>query len=676
MHAKESLRPPASSAPEADDSVVTRFVDRLSVSCVHGDSEDRGASVRTFLVADLFCGAGGTSTGAYRAVHAMGAEIDLVAVNHWDTAIATHTRGHPSARHFCINLDAANPAAIVEGGRLDLLLASPECVHFSRARGGKPVSDQRRASAYHVQRWVTALNGEIDRILIENVREFMEWGPLLPDGRTDPARKGLYFFSWVNSLVAMGYDWDWRVVNAADFGDATTRERLMVQFVRIGLGGVHWPTPTHGKTIKATVKPRGAMFGPVPELKPWRAAREIIDWHDTGRSLLDDPKYQARPLSIKTRMRIARGLARFGGPLAGLYIQLLGIDPAEVAVPAGRGQKPQPFLLSQQSGGAPRSADEPVSTIASAGYVTVVSPFLIGQHANNTPKGVDEAPVPTIPTMARIRLIEPMLAPYYGSGSGETCQSIGQPVPTIPTKDRFALVDPLAVPYGPRSEARSVAEPLPTVMTRDRLGVATPTAEPFGLRNNAHAKAKAPDEPLPAPTNATSGGILPMEPFIVPNFGEREGQTPRVHDVAAPLPTVTGQGAGAVVRPVLIQTDQTKSNGVCARPIDAPLPTVVTNQTMALVEPLLSAVQTREIDPRRVVLIDGQPYLLDIRFRILKNRELARAMGFDDAESEYEFAGTATQITRQIGNAVCVNLAAALITAILSPSPTVIEAVA
>jgi len=167
-----------------------------------------------------------------------------------------------------------------------------------------------------------------------------------------------------------------------------------------------------------------------------------------------------------------------------------------------------------------------------------------------------------------------------------------------------------------------------------------------------------------------------MQPFIVPNFGEREGQAPRVHDVAAPLPTVTGQEAGALVRPVLVQTDQTEGNGVCARPIDAPLPTVVTKQTMALVEPLQSGIQAGVVDPRRVALIDGQPYVLDIRFRMLKNRELARAMGFDDAESEYEFAGTATEITRQIGNAVCVNLAAALITAILSPSPAVNEAVA
>jgi hypothetical protein len=131
---------------------------------------------------------------------------------------------------------------------------------------------------------------------------------------------------------------------------------------------------------------------------------------------------------------------------------------------------------------------------------------------------VDDAPVPTIPTIARIRLIEPMLAPYYGSGSGETCQSIGQPVPTIPTKDRFALVDPLAVPYGSHSEAHSVSEPLPTVMARDRLGVATPRAEPFVLRNNAYVTSRGPDEPLQTPTSASGGGMLLMEPFIVPNF--------------------------------------------------------------------------------------------------------------------------------------------------------------
>lgn len=672
----------------------------------------------------------------------MGAELDLVAINHWPTAIDTHQKNFPLAKHYCINLDAARPEDIVEGGHLDLLLASPECTFFSRARGGKPVNDQRRASAYHVQRWITALNGSVDRILCENVKEWLEWGPLLPNNKPDPAQKGIFFFAWVNSIVSMGYDWDWRLLNAADYGDATTRERLFVQFVKKGLGGPRWPAQTHGKVSKRNLGALGST------LKRRRAAEEVIDWTDTGRSLLDDPKYKKRPLSIKTRMRIARGLVKFGGPLAPIYIELLDIDPSTVTVTKGRGKKPQPFLLSQQGGGEARSSDEPVPTITTAGYVTMVSPFLIGQHTNNVPQDASVEPVPTVTTVSRIRLIEPLLSPYY-SGT-QTAVSVNEPLPTITTKERLALVDSMAVPYGPKAEAKSVDDPLPTIMTRDRLGVATTTVEPFVLRNNTHAEAKCMDEPLPTATTATGGGMFVVdpqvqpfivsrqghndptgrvrpvtqplstitgsgsgtgylvEPFIVPQFGEREGQNPRVHDVSDPLPVVTSHGAGGLVQPLLIQTDQTGGSGLYSRPTNEPLPTVVTKQTMAIVqpfivqgaqthqagpgvrstedplytlttgarlgltdvvlEPLLDAVNRGDLDPRRVVLIDGVPHKLDIRFRMLKNRELARATGFDDEETEYEFTGTQTEITKQIGNAVCVNLAASLVSALLAPA--------
>lgn len=355
---------------------------------------------RTFVVADLFCGAGGTSTGCLRAVSAMGAELDLVAVNHWDTAIATHTRNHPNARHFCINLDAANPAAIVDGGRLDLLLASPECTHFSRARGGKPVSDQRRASAYHVQRWVTALNGNVDRILIENVREFMEWGPLGDDARVDVANKGRYFFAWVNSLVEMGYDWDWRVLNAADYGDATTRERLFVQFVKKGLGGPAWPAQTHSR--------RGG-YG----VKRWRPARDVIDLSETGTSIFT----RSKPLSQKTLHRIARGLVKFSGESARPCLMRMRDELAFDADPylfeaVGPGSGGT-FILGQQGGSVARSVEEPLPTISTAGYITKVQPFLTS---------------------------------YYGTGNG--AHSIDDPLGTVTTKDRHALV----ISYGPRAE--------------------------------------------------------------------------------------------------------------------------------------------------------------------------------------------------------------------------------
>jgi len=670
---------------------------------------------RKFLVSDLFCGAGGSSTGAEKAIRAIGGQMVLVAVNHDKTAIATHRQNHPGARHFIEDLNGADPERLVPEGRLDLLMASPECRFHSRARGGKPINDQLRMSAYAIQRWLTALN--VRCLLVENVPEFIEWGPLCTLEKEhagqhvhdpmstprvacdlpDPARKRQYFEAWLRNIWELGYEFQWRILNAADYGDATTRERFFLQARKDGRA-IQWPEPSHTK-----VGASGGMFG---HLKPWRAAREVIDWDDPGRSLLDDPKYQKAPLSPKTRMRIARGLARFGGPLAHLYIDLLGIDPREVSVPPGRGQKPQafvfanrnnnaakspdsdpvpaitttsgggsylvtpdaePFVLGQQAGSVARPTDDPMPTIAGAGYITLTTPFLIGQHTNNTPKGVDQEPVPAVTTTARIRLIEPMLAPYYSAT--DSCVSVEHPVPTIPTHDRFGLVNPLAVPYGPRAEARSIDEPLPTIMTKDRLAVASPTAEPFVLsRNGDNGSVRAHSVDDPVPTATTRGAGYLVAPFITPNFGERDGQAPRVHDVDSPLPAVTSHGAGNLVQPFIAQFNGDNSDGTprASKSIEEPLGTITAaGKKHGLVEPVLTSVSGVDVDPRRVVMIDGHPYLLDIRFRMLKNRELARAMGFDDGEQQYEFTGTQSQITRQIGNAVCVNLAAALVGAIL-----------
>lgn len=684
-----------------------------------------GVMGRKFLLADLFCGAGGSSTGAARAIERIGGELVMVCVNHDKTAIATHRKNHPNARHFIEDLNGADPERLVPERRLDLLMASPECRFHSRARGGKPINDQMRMSAYAIQRWLTALN--VRCLLVENVPEFIEWGPLctlekdhqgahvhdaLSEPREacdlpDPTKKRLYFEAWLRNIWELGYEFDYRILNAADFGDATTRERFFLQARKDGRP-IRWPDPSHGKPGSG-----GGMFG---HLKPWRAAREVIDWSDPGRSLLDDAKYRKTPLSPKTRMRIARGLARFGGPLAPLYIDLLGIDPSEVVVPPGRGQKPRPFVFANRNHNAPKAADvapvptitsasgggsylvtpdaepfvlaqggggearpvsAPIPTVLTAGYETLVTPFMIGQHTNNVPKGVDEEPIPAVTTVSRIRLIEPALVEYYGQGG---VASIDGPVPTITTKDRFALVDPLAVPYGPRAEARPIDEPLPTILTKDRLAVASPTAEPFIVSRQGHndprGRVRSVDQPLSTITGSGSGTGYLVEPFIVPKFGEAKGQAPRIHSIGDPLPTVTGDGAGRLVQPVLVQTDQTGGSGLYARTVEDPLPTVVTKQSMAIVEPVLRAVESGDVDPRRVVLIDGRPYLLDIRFRMLKNRELARAMGFDDDESKYEFSGTQSQITKQIGNAVPCNLAAALVGAILAEQVEPAESVA
>lgn len=605
-------------------------------------------------------------------------------------AIATHTRNHPDARHYCVNLDAARPEELVPEGQLDLLMASPECTFFSRARGGKPVRDQWRVSAWHVQRWASTL--DINALLIENVPEFRDWGPVDGEGKPDPAQKGLYFQAWVQALWGMGYTVDWRLLNAANFGDATTRVRFFLQARKDGRP-IRWPEPSHSATGEAD------MLGQRPR---WRSARDVIDWANPGNSLLN----RKRPLSLKTRLRIARGLVRFGGELAPAYVRLLDLPAEEEArllglVEAGA---PEPFVCGNRENNTPRAVDDPLptATTATGGGMFLVqpsaSPFVLGQQSGAVARSAD-APLPTIATDGAISLVEPMLTSYYGASDG--AQSVDSPVPTITTVARHGLCCPMVVPYGPKAEARSTEDPLPTIMTRDRLGVCGPTARPFVFGKQSSPSYRMVTEPLP--TITTMGAPWLVSPFIVPQFGEAEGQSPRVHDIADPLPAVTSHGAGALVDPVIVHIDHSNGWGSGVRSIDEPLSTIVTEKNLAVAEPVVlqmaqvgrtdegmarsvdqplytitthnnlavaEPVLTRvagelAADPRRLVMLDGAPCLLDIRFRMLTNRELARAMSFDDATAEYQFTGNAGEVTRQIGNAVPVRTAEALVTAIL-----------
>ena len=336
-----------------------------------------------YQVCDLFAGAGGTSTGALRAISARGALAQLVAVNHWPVAVATHTANHGAAAHYCMSLESAEPEDLVPGGRLDLLVASPECVHFSRARGGKPVSDQRRSGVDWVLRWLERL--DVRSLLIENVKEFQSWGDVDEKGRPVSQKRGRYFIAWLKKLRALGYTVDYKVLNAADYGDATTRERFFLIARKDGRP-IRWPTPTHSKLGTSD------MFGTLPR---WRPAREIIDWSDLGPSLFERPK----PLSLKTRLRIARGLQRFGGVLAPLYIRLLDL-PAE---------------------------DEQRFVAGCTG--AIAEAFIAVGTENAVPKGMDE-PLGTITTIPGIYLAtptaEPFVGPAYGSGARHVIMRGGQ----------------------------------------------------------------------------------------------------------------------------------------------------------------------------------------------------------------------------------------------------------
>ncbi len=172
-------------------------------------------------IADMFCGAGGTSTGAIEAARWLGYSPRLTAINHWPRAIETHTENHPGARHLCTSVDNINPRDLYREGELDLLWASPECTHHSVARGGKPINDQSRSTAWCVVRWAEALRP--GTILVENVPEFIGWGGIGADGRPLKSKRGATFGAWVTALESLGYRVQWRILCAADYGDPTTR---------------------------------------------------------------------------------------------------------------------------------------------------------------------------------------------------------------------------------------------------------------------------------------------------------------------------------------------------------------------------------------------------------------------------------------------------------------------
>ena len=361
---------------------------------------------RTIAMADLFCGAGGTSTGAIQAIRQMGYEAKVTAVNHWPVAVATHEANHPGARHLCAAVDSLNPRHLFKEGELNILWGSPECTHHSRARGGKPMQDQSRSTAWCVTRWAEALLP--DYVFVENVPEFVEWGPLGVNGKPLASRKGQTFKAWIQTLISIGYRVDYRILCAADYGDPTTRRRLIVQAVR-GKRRVTWPEPTHLANREPDLL-RG-------ELPRWRAARDIIDWTIPGHSIYA----RKRPLAPKTMARIMEGLRRYGL---------------------------KPSIVAMEHGGRVCDVDRPMPTITTArgGAFGVTQAFLLPQHFGTQLRPVDE-PVPTVCGSGCVALVEPFLVSYYGNGEA---RDINNPLDTVTTRDRFGLAQPEVVVDGER----------------------------------------------------------------------------------------------------------------------------------------------------------------------------------------------------------------------------------
>lgn len=537
-------------------------------------------------------------------------------MNHWPVAIATHTTNHPGARHFCTGIDSINPRELFGEGELDLLWASPECTHHSVARGGKPINDQSRATAWCVARWAEALRPPV--ILIENVPEFATWGPIGTNGRPLKSKKGETFQAWLNALRSLGYKVDHRLLCAADYGDPTTRTRLFIQAVR-GRRQIVWPEPTHTKAPDLMTARR------------WTPAREIIDWSLPAQSIFERKK----PLSPKTLARIEAGLRKFG--LQGFIVPQHSSngprsvdDPAPVVTTTSRGVGlVQPFVVAwDHTSGGPGSGvgsiEEPLSTVVTKARHGVAEPFLV-ELRGTTEKQVEgsakslEEPCSAVTTSgAHHALISPYLiktANGASRGSEDSrAKSLDEPMPTVcGNRGDVALIEPFIMSAGgPECPARGVSEPVGTVLTRDHRAL----VQPCLLPQQSDGRMRPLSEP--APTVATAGAIALVEPFLVSFYGN--GQA---HDLSDPSPTVTCKDRFGLVRPV--------------------------------------------------IEIDGSRYLLDIRFRMLQPHELALAQGFPRS---YRFTGTKTDQVKQIGNAVPRRLARALVAAVVSQSSDVSALVA
>lgn len=443
---------------------------------------------RLIRAADLFCGAGGASTGLLRAAKELGLDVDLLAINHWTTAVQTHSLNHPGVRHLCESIERVNPLEVVRGGHLDLLLAGPECTHHSTARGGRPVNEQSRASAWHILKWAQELY--IGTILIENVPEFRTWGPIGANKRPLKSKKGLTYRAFLDALRSLDYKVEEKILVAADYGDPTTRQRLFI-LARRGRLKVRWPSPTHSKTGTPS------LFG---KTKRWKAAREVIDWQIPGQSIFS----RKRPLKPATMARILAGLEKFGGPELKPFLVVLrnhmagqSIDGPLPTITAEGGHigLAEPFLMHITHAGPgdrARSIDDPVATVTTAnrGEIGLVEPFVIPQQSSGAPRPVSQ-PLPTISTAGAISVIEPFIVPFLGERQGQDprVRSIHDPLQTITTQNPIGLVQPHLVKYNGTALAQSVDEPIDTIPTKDRFAL----VEPFVI-HAAHGTKKGDSE--------------------------------------------------------------------------------------------------------------------------------------------------------------------------------------
>ncbi len=427
---------------------------------------------RILNTVDLFCGAGGASTGMELALTRHKMRHHGIAINHWDVAVDTMRRNHPDIDALRMKIEDAIPEELVPSRRVHLLWASPSCTHHSRAKGGRPRSNQLRAQPDLILPWIRELF--VERLIVENVPEFVNWGPLTADGRPIKRLEGACFRAWIDAIKACNYNVEWRIVNCADYGAATTRRRFFLKAVRKGCGRICWPEPTHAE------HPETDLWGNT--LKPWRGARECLDLDDLGTSIFN----RDRPLSMNTLRRVAAGMKKYNG--MDFLMDMLGIDgrdecrlhPLSAPIPTqhsggNRCALIRPFLVRMNRNCGAEDIDAPLSTATTKEHHALCQPLIVDHFRGGDARPVDE-PLGAQTTHDRYSVATPFILDYFGLKHDHEhhVKAIDSPLPTLTTETHHYLCTPLVLGQQSGAQCRTVDEPCPTIATAGAIRLATP----------------------------------------------------------------------------------------------------------------------------------------------------------------------------------------------------------
>ncbi|WP_294203100.1 DNA cytosine methyltransferase [uncultured Chryseobacterium sp.] len=650
------------------------------------------------LYVDLFCGAGGTSTGVETAqVNSEKCAKVIACVNHDANAIASHAENHPESLHFTEDIRTLELGPLVQFVQNQrklypfaklILWASLECTNFSKAKGGMARDADSRTLAEHLDRYIIALDP--DSVQIENVEEFMGWGDIDENGKPISKDKGRLYQKWVRHIKNFGYHFDYRILNSADYGALTSRKRFFAQFNKPALPIV-WPDATHAK------KPESELFG---KLEKWRPVKDVLDFSDQGESIFRRKK----PLVEATLDRIFHGLVKFvaGGKdkwllkynsmngKTGRHIPPSIEDPCPTISCQGRLGMVTAQFLAQYNSGSPeyrvKSINEACNAVTTNNRFAKVECNFLSKYYSGRPEHKNitvDGPSGTIKTKDSHALVQPeFLSSYYGNGGTHSTE---QPSPTLTTKDRLAFVQPqYLVSYNYKDQPKDLNEPCPTVLTKDRFSLVCTS---FIDQQFGKSKPASIDTALGAVT--VNPKYAKVSTFIMNQYsGGRQ-----TSDVEKPSPTIL-----ATPKQNLISCE----NWLMNTNFKEPAPTITANRKWhylmdaqykrvgnSLDQPCFTLIARMDKTPPYLMEIDGEGELpsfivrkadhlvymiydsdtpmmvkikefmaiyglTDIKMRMLKIQELKEIMGFP---KNYVLIGTQADQKKFIGNAVEVTMA-------------------